>query len=261
MLKTLEEPPPHVKFILATTDPQKIPVTVLSRCLQFNLKQMPPDAISGHLEHVLQEEGVPAETPALRLIGQAARGSMRDALSLTDQAIAYSGGNVSEEAVRGMLGAIDQQYLVRLLDALAANDGPGMVAVADELAARSLSYAAALGDLASLLSQIAMAQRIPGLPADDAPLADDIRRLAGSFSPDAVQLFYSIALHSRPELALAPDEYAGFVMACLRMLAFAGEPQELVAMPSPGQVSSAVPPMPSHRAEPSIASGQSVTPA
>jgi len=253
MLKTLEEPPPHVKFILATTDPQKIPVTVLSRCLQFNLKQMPPDAISGHLERVLQAEGVPAELPALRLIGQAAQGSMRDALSLTDQAIAYSGGNVSEEAVRGMLGSIDQQYLVRLLDALAANDGSGMVAVADELAARSLSYAAALGDLASLLSQIAMAQRIPGLPVDGAPLAEDIRRLAGLFSPDAVQLFYSIALHSRPELALAPDEYAGFVMACLRMLAFAGEPQELVAMPSPGPASAAAP-SPGRRHESSPAS-------
>lgn len=254
MLKTLEEPPPHVKFILATTDPQKIPVTVLSRCLQFNLKQMPPDAISGHLQRVLEAEGVPAEPPALRLIGQAAQGSMRDALSLTDQAIAYSGGNVSEEAVRGMLGAIDQQYLVRLLDALAANDGAGMVAVADELAARSLSYAAALGDLAGLLSQIAMAQRIPGLPVDDAPLAEDIRRLAGLFSPDAVQLFYSIALHSRPELALAPDEYAGFVMACLRMLAFAGEPQELVAMPSPGPVSAAPAALPGRRQVSSTAS-------
>jgi len=258
MLKTLEEPPPHVKFILATTDPQKIPVTVLSRCLQFNLKQMPPDAISGHLERVLEAEGVPAELPALRLIGQAAQGSMRDALSLTDQAIAYSGGNVSEDAVRGMLGAIDQQYLVRLLDALAANDGPGMVAVADELAARSLSYAAALGDLAGLLSQIAMAQRIPGLPVEDAPLAQDIRRLAGLFSPDAVQLFYSIALHSRPELALAPDEYAGFVMACLRMLAFAGEPQELVAMPSPGPVSAVSLPGPGRRSESASVAPQSV---
>lgn len=254
MLKTLEEPPPHVKFILATTDPQKIPVTVLSRCLQFNLKQMPPDAISGHLQRVLEAEDIPAELPALRLIGQAAQGSMRDALSLTDQAIAYSGGNVSEDAVRGMLGAIDQQYLVRLLDALAANDGAGMVAVADELAARSLSYASALGDLAGLLSQIAMAQRIPGLPVDDTPLAEDIRRLAGLFSPDAVQLFYSIALHSRPELALAPDEYAGFVMACLRMLAFAGEPQELVAMPSPGPVSAAPGASPGRRQASSTAS-------
>ncbi len=220
MLKTLEEPPPHVKFILATTDPQKIPVTVLSRCLQFNLKQMPPEAIVGHLTQVLEAEQVAAEPSALRLIGVAARGSMRDALSLTDQAIAYSGGNITEEAVRSMLGTVDQRYLIRLLDALAAGDGVGMIAIADELSVRSLSYSEALGDLAGLLAQVAMAQRIPGLPSDETPMADEIRRLAHAFSADAVQLFYSIALHSRNELALAPDEYAGFVMACLRMLAF-----------------------------------------
>ena len=136
MLKTLEEPPPHVKFILATTDPQKIPVTVLSRCLQFNLKQMPPDAIVGHLRAVLGEEQVPFELAALRLIAQAASGSMRDALSLTDQAIAYSAGNLTEDAVRGMLGTIDQRHLVRLLEALAGGDAGGVLAVADELATR-----------------------------------------------------------------------------------------------------------------------------
>lgn len=146
MLKTLEEPPPHVKFILATTDPQKIPVTVLSRCLQFNLKQMPPESIVGHLQAVLGEEAIGFEVPALRLIGQAASGSMRDALSLTDQAIAYSAGNLTEEAVRGMLGTIDQRHLVRLLDALAAGDARGVLAVADELATRGLSYAGALAD-------------------------------------------------------------------------------------------------------------------
>ncbi|MDH2238548.1 DNA polymerase III subunit gamma/tau, partial [Pigmentiphaga sp. GD03639] len=220
MLKTLEEPPPHVKFILATTDPQKIPVTVLSRCLQFNLKQMPPEAIVGHLEHVLAHEQLPFEIPALRLIGQAARGSMRDALSLTDQAIAYSAGNLSEEAVRGMLGTIDQRHLVRLLDAIRAADGAGVVGVADELAARSLSYAGALADLAVMLSRMGMAQRVPGAVSEEDPLAPDIQRLAGEFSADEIQLFYSIAVHSRAELALAPDEYAGFVMACLRMLAF-----------------------------------------
>ncbi|WP_345251979.1 DNA polymerase III subunit gamma/tau, partial [Pigmentiphaga soli] len=223
MLKTLEEPPPHVKFILATTDPQKIPVTVLSRCLQFNLKQMPPEAIVGHLQHILHEEGLPFETPALRLIGQAARGSMRDALSLTDQAIAYSAGNLSEEAVRGMLGTIDQRHLVRLLDGVAAADGPAVVAVADELSARSLSYAGALADLAVMLSRIALAQRVAGTLPEDDPLTPDLERLAATLDPDAVQLFYSIAVHSRAELALAPDEYAGFVMACLRMLAFTAE--------------------------------------
>ncbi|WP_249278565.1 DNA polymerase III subunit gamma/tau, partial [Bordetella genomosp. 2] len=233
MLKTLEEPPPHVKFILATTDPQKIPVTVLSRCLQFNLKQMPPDAIVGHLQAVLGEESVAFELPALRLVAQAASGSMRDALSLTDQAIAYSAGNLTEEAVRGMLGTIDQRHLVRLLDALAAGDATGVLAVADELATRGLSYAGALADLAVLLSRVAIEQRVPGAtPADD-PLAGDIARLGGVLHPDAVQLFYSVAVHSRGELSLAPDEYAGFIMACLRMLALNGQAGPAAALQTP----------------------------
>jgi DNA polymerase-3 subunit gamma/tau len=223
MLKTLEEPPPHVKFILATTDPQKIPVTVLSRCLQFNLKQMPADSIVGHLQAVLGQEAVGFDVPALRLIGQAAAGSMRDALSLTDQAIAYSAGNLTEDAVRGMLGTIDQRHLVRLLDALSAGDAKGVLAVADELAIRGLSYAGALADLAVLLSRVAIEQRVRGVtPAED-PLAGDIARLALALHPDAVQLFYSVAVHSRSELTLAPDEYAGFIMACLRMLALNGD--------------------------------------
>ncbi|NGM88612.1 DNA polymerase III subunit gamma/tau [Parapusillimonas sp. SGNA-6] len=219
MLKTLEEPPPHVKFILATTDPQKIPVTVLSRCLQFNLKQMTAEAIVGHLQEVLGQEQIPAEVPALRLLAQAASGSMRDALSLTDQAIAYSAGNLTTDAVQGMLGTIDQGHLVVLLRALAAGDASAVLRVADELAARGLSYSGALADLAVLLSRIAIQQRIPGAaPADD-PLVDDIRLLGEVLHPDQVQLFYSVAVHSRQELSLAPDEYAGFVMACLRMLA------------------------------------------
>ncbi|VEG66905.1 DNA polymerase III subunit tau [Achromobacter insolitus] len=234
MLKTLEEPPPHVKFILATTDPQKIPVTVLSRCLQFNLKQMPADSIVGHLQAVLGQESVGFEVPALRLIGQAAAGSMRDALSLTDQAIAYSAGNLTEDAVRGMLGTIDQRHLVRLLDALSTGDAKGVLAVADELAIRGLSYAGALADLAVLLSRVAIEQRVRGVtPAED-PLAGDIARLAQALHPDAVQLFYSVAVHSRSELTLAPDEYAGFIMACLRMLALNGEagPQTAVEAPA-----------------------------
>ncbi|ARP87575.1 DNA polymerase III subunit gamma/tau [Bordetella genomosp. 9] len=241
MLKTLEEPPPHVKFILATTDPQKIPVTVLSRCLQFNLKQMPPDAIVGHLRHVLGEEQLDFEVPALRLIAQAAAGSMRDALSLTDQAIAYSAGNLTEEAVRGMLGTIDQRHLVRLLDALSAGEARAVLAVADELATRGLSYSGALADLAGLLSRVAIEQRVAGVTPSDDPLAADIARLARSLHPDAVQLFYSVAVHSRGELALAPDEYAGFVMACLRMLSLHGDagPQSLPAGPVPTSVASA----------------------
>ena len=233
MLKTLEEPPPHVKFILATTDPQKIPVTVLSRCLQFNLKQMPADSIVGHLQAVLGEEQVGFEVPALRLIGQAASGSMRDALSLTDQAIAYSAGNLTEDAVRGMLGTIDQRHLVRLLDALAAGDAKSVLAVADELAIRGLSYAGALADLAVLLSRVAIEQRVSGvMPAED-PLAADIARLAQTLHPDAVQLFYSVAVHSRGELTLAPDEYAGFIMACLRMLALNGDAGPQTALEAP----------------------------
>ena len=161
MLKTLEEPPEHVKFILATTDPQKIPVTVLSRCLQFNLKQMPPGHIVSHLENILAEEKITFDTPALRLLAQGAQGSMRDALSLTDQAIAYSAGKVTLEAVQGMLGALDHTYLVRLMDALAAQDGAALFAVADDMAARSLSWSAALQDLGTLLNRIAISQAVP----------------------------------------------------------------------------------------------------
>ena len=220
MLKTLEEPPPHVKFILATTDPQKIPVTVLSRCLQFNLKQMPPGHIVGHLENILGQEGVSFEQPALRLLAQGAHGSMRDALSLTDQAIAYAAGQVTLDAVQGMLGALDQSYLVRLLDALAAQDGADLMAVADEMASRSLSYNGALQDLGTLLHRIALAQSVPGAVPQDLPELADIMRLAGAFEPQEVQLYYQIAVHGRNEIGLAPDEYAGFTMTLLRMLAF-----------------------------------------
>ena len=220
MLKTLEEPPEHVKFILATTDPQKIPVTVLSRCLQFNLKQMPPGHIVSHLDNILGQEGIAFDTPALRLLAQGAHGSMRDALSLTDQAIAYAAGKVTLEAVQGMLGALDQSYLIRLLDALAAKDGAGLLAVADEMATRSLSYNAALQDLGSLLHRVALAQTVPTAVPDDLPEREDIMRLATLFDAEEVQLFYQIAVHGRNELGLAPDEYAGFSMTLLRMLAF-----------------------------------------
>ena len=220
MLKTLEEPPSHVKFILATTDPQKIPVTVLSRCLQFNLKQMPAGHIVSHLENILGEEKIPFESQALRLLSRAADGSMRDALSLTDQAIAYSANQVTEEAVRGMLGALDQSYLIRLLEALAAGDGEGVLSVADEMALRSLSFSTALQDLAGLLHRIAWAQFAPASVLDEWPEAEDVRRFADMLSAEQVQLFYQIATVGRSELGLAPDEYAGFTMTLLRMLAF-----------------------------------------
>ncbi|WP_076593801.1 DNA polymerase III subunit gamma/tau [Herminiimonas arsenitoxidans] len=220
MLKTLEEPPEHVKFILATTDPQKIPVTVLSRCLQFNLKQMPPGHIVSHLDNILGQENIEFETPALRLLAQGAHGSMRDALSLTDQAIAYAAGKVTLDAVQGMLGALDQSFLIRLLDALAEKDGAGLLAVADEMATRSLSYNAALQDLGSLLHRIALAKTVPAAVPDDLPEYDDVLRLAALFDAEEIQLFYQIAVHGRNELGLAPDEYAGFSMTLLRMLAF-----------------------------------------
>jgi DNA polymerase III subunit gamma/tau len=220
MLKTLEEPPAHVKFILATTDPQKIPVTVLSRCLQFNLKQMPAGHIVTHLENILGQEQIAFEPQALRLLSRAADGSMRDALSLTDQAIAYSANQVTEEAVRGMLGALDQSYLIRLIDALACGDGALVLSIADEMALRSLSFSTALQDFASLLHRIAWAQFAPSSVLDEWPEAEDIRRFAEMLSAEQVQLFYQIATVGRGELGLAPDEYAGFTMTLLRMLAF-----------------------------------------
>ncbi|MDR3399582.1 MAG: DNA polymerase III subunit gamma/tau [Pandoraea sp.] len=220
MLKTLEEPPAHVKFILATTDPQKIPVTVLSRCLQFNLKQMPAGHIVSHLTNILGEEGIESEPQALRLLAKAAGGSMRDALSLTDQAIAYAAGPLSETAVRGMLGAIDQSVLVRLLDALKDESRTDLLAVADEMAERSFSFASGLQDLGSLLHKIALAQYAPQAVSDEWPEAADVRRLAEALSPEAVQLYYQIATRARSELGLAPDEYTGFSMALLRMAAF-----------------------------------------
>ncbi|CAM2146435.1 DNA polymerase III subunit gamma/tau [Pararobbsia alpina] len=242
MLKTLEEPPAHVKFILATTDPQKIPVTVLSRCLQFNLKQMPATHIVGHLENILSAEQIGYDAQALRLLAKAADGSMRDALSLTDQAIAYSAGIVGEEAVRGMLGALDQSYLVRLLDAVAQGDGTAVLAIADEMASRSLSFSTALADLAGLLHRIAWAQAAPASVLDEWPEAADIRRFAEALSAEQVQLLYQIATIGRAELGLAPDEYAGFSMALLRMLAFRPLSDRIGAMPSPGGGTSSVPP-------------------
>src|SRR3954471_11656901 len=244
MLKTLEEPPPHVKFILATTDPQKIPVTVLSRCLQFNLKQMPPGHIISHLDNILGQEGIAFESGALRLLAQGAHGSMRDALSLTDQAIAYAAGAVTLDAVQGMLGALDQSYLVRLLDALALENGADLLAVADEMASRSLSYNGALQDLGTLLHRVALAQTVPTAVPEDLPELADIQRLATVFDPQEVQLYYQIAVHGRNEIGLAPDEYAGFTMTLLRMLAFRpgqGGADQAAASPAPAAIARALP--------------------
>jgi DNA polymerase-3 subunit gamma/tau len=220
MLKTLEEPPAHVKFILATTDPQKVPVTVLSRCLQFNLRQMAGTSIIGHLQNILSQENIQFEPTALHLISRAAAGSMRDALSLTDQAIAYGGQTVNEAEVRAMLGAIDQSYLYQLLEALLANDGGSIINQAKLMEERSISFEAALNDFAQLLHQIAIAQTVPESVADDLPEREVLLSLAQKISPETLQLYYQIALLGRRDIGLAPDEYAGFTMSLLRMLAF-----------------------------------------
>jgi DNA polymerase-3 subunit gamma/tau len=229
MLKTLEEPPGHVKFILATTDPQKIPVTVLSRCLQFNLKQLPPALIATHLKYVLEQEQIAFEAPAVGMIARAAQGSMRDALSLLDQAIAFSAGEVGEAAVRIMLGAIDQSYLFDLLAALHGHNGARLLEIADNMSARSIAFDAALQDLASLLHRIALSQKIPQAIADDEPERARLLELAQVFTAEEVQLYYQIAIHGRDEIDLAPDEYAGFTMTLLRMLAFA--PAKVITQP------------------------------
>jgi DNA polymerase-3 subunit gamma/tau len=195
-------------------------VTILSRCLQFNLKQMPVPLIVEHLEKVLAAENVTYEVNALRVLAKAAQGSMRDALSLTDQAIAYAAGKVTEESVRGMLGTLDDAYLIRILDYLIAKDGASLLAVANEMGERSMSFSFALQDLSSLLQKIAAAQVVPESVLDDWPEAGEIRRLATQLTKEEAQLFYQITITSRPDLSLAPDEQTGFAMTLLRMLAF-----------------------------------------
>jgi len=222
MLKTLEEPPAHMKFILATTDPQKIPVTVLSRCLQFNLKQMPPGHIVDHLSRILEQENVPFEAGALRHLARGANGSMRDALSLLDQAIAHGAGRVEEQGVRDMLGSVGEDQLYALVEGLAAQDLPAMLAVADEMQARSLSFEAALQAFASLLHRLALTQFAPQAIMDLQERAQ-LEALAARFDPEFLQLAYQIAIHGRDDLALAPDPYAGFTMTLLRLHAFRPE--------------------------------------
>ncbi len=222
MLKTLEEPPEHVKFILATTDPQKIPVTVLSRCLQFNLKQMAAPAICAHLENILTQEAVPFEAPALRHIARAANGSMRDALSLLDQSIAHGAGAVREAQVTQMLGTVGEEHLYALLNALVAGDVPALVAEADAMLARSLSFASALADLARLLYRVALCQQAPQAIADEAERAA-LQRYASAWDAEFLQLAYQIVLHGQRDLPLAPDEYTGFTITLLRLNAFRPE--------------------------------------
>ncbi|MCC7215647.1 MAG: DNA polymerase III subunit gamma/tau [Burkholderiales bacterium] len=219
MLKTLEEPPEHVRFVLATTDPQKIPVTVLSRCLQFNLKPLTPALIGARIEHILAAEGIAHEAGGVALIARAAQGSLRDGLSLLDQAIAFGGGEVREDVVRTMLGTVDREYGYRIADALAAGDGTALLAESDAMVARGLAAGFALEELASLFHRVAVAQVVPAAAAayDDAAR---VTAFAGAFSPEAAQLMYQIAAQGRADLALAPDEATGLSMTLLRMLAF-----------------------------------------
>jgi DNA polymerase-3 subunit gamma/tau len=220
MLKTLEEPPDHVKFILATTDPQKIPVTVLSRCLQFNLKQMTPSLIAAHLKHILEAESISAESAALNLLARSAAGSMRDALSLLDQAIAHGAGKVEEALVRDMLGTVDLDYLFSILDALLAGDVASMLRVAEGMGARSLSFSTALQELASLMTRLQVAQFAPQAVDEESPERSRLLDLASRLDPEYVQLAYQIAVQGRNELHLAPDEFDGFTMTLLRLYAF-----------------------------------------
>lgn len=245
ILKTLEEPPAHVKFILATTDAQKIPVTVLSRCLQFNLKQMTPVEIEGQMRAILEGEAVVFDAPALQLIARNAEGSMRDALSLLDQAIAYGGGKLDEPTVRAMLAIVDSSYLYNLLDALAAADAAAVMGEIERIVERSVDLETALQELATMLHHIALAQTVPDALPADLPEGERIVALAAKIAPEQVQLYYQIALNGRRDFSVAPDAYAGFSMPFLRMLAFTpktelssaarADPTKKPATPPPAQ--------------------------
>ena len=249
MLKTLEEPPEHVKFILATTDPQKVPVTVLSRCLQFNLKQMPSQSISEYLEKILKEEGLAYEINALYLIAKAANGSMRDALSILDQGIAYCGGTIEEATIKRMLGAIDQSYLFNLMHAVIEQDGLKAIEIAKQMNERNLSFDAALLDLANLIQTISVAQAIPDSLEASYLDRDLVIALTKKISAEQLQLLYQIAILGRRDLYLAPEEFAGFTMTLLRMLSFA--PQDVIASKPIVPVKTEIP---THIAKPEVIS-------
>jgi DNA polymerase-3 subunit gamma/tau len=223
LLKTLEEPPDYLKFVLATTDPEKMLPTVLSRCLQFNLRPMPPEVVHEHLERVLKAEGVVHDEGSLRLLARAARGSMRDGLSLADQAIAFGGGTLTRDAVRAMLGSVDRSHASRFVRALAARDGRAVLAGVDALREHGLSAEGALEEMTALLQQMAVEQAVPGALPDTDPDSAETRELAALLPADETQLLYSLVLNGRQELKFAPDSYAGLTMVLLRLLAFAPE--------------------------------------
>jgi DNA polymerase III subunit gamma/tau len=240
MLKTLEEPPEHVKFILATTDPQRLPVTVLSRCLQFNLKPQSPAVVAQHLKRVLEAEGIAFEEAALMQLGKAAAGSLRDSLSLLDQAIAHGGGRVSAAQVAEMLGSLGGDLVWPLLERIADGDGRGVIEEADRIAARSLSYDSALEELAAILHRVALAQAGAPPEPDDADAAR-IVAMASRLDAARLQVMYQVALLGRRDLSLAPDEYAGFTMALLRMLSFV-QPSSEAKAPRPASAERKAPP-------------------
>jgi DNA polymerase-3 subunit gamma/tau len=235
LLKTLEEPPPHVKFLLATTDPQKLPVTVLSRCLQFNLKRLPAAEIAAQLKRILTAEGVPFDAAALTLIAQAADGSMRDGLSLLDQLIAFGAGQAGEGEARAMLGSVARDHVVRIAELLSRGDSTELLRCAQALEEFAPDYAQVLDEIARLLVRVGLRQGVPGYEGDELYAPEVLERLAGALAPEDVQLFYQTAITGRRDLALAPDPKSGFDMTLLRMLAFrpATEPEEARA-PSPG---------------------------
>ena len=233
LLKTLEEPPPHVVFLLATTDPHKIPVTVLSRCLQFTLKRLPPDSIAGYLRQVLDQEQVDADERALQRLARAADGSMRDALSLTDQALAFGSGALRDDEVASMLGTIDSSWVLELLEALAAGDGSALMQAADNLAQQAPDFADVLAAMLETLHGLAIEQTLPDAADRTHPEHERITTLAGTLSPEDVQLFYQIALTGRRDLSLAPDPRLGFDMVLLRMLAFRPVSGDGEAAPNP----------------------------
>ena len=233
LLKTLEEPPEYLKFVLATTDPEKMLPTVLSRCLQFNLRPMAPEVVREHLSQVLHAEGVAHELGAVRLLARAARGSMRDALSLTDQAIAFGAGAVEEAGVRAMLGSVDRSYARQIVAALAKRDGPALLAMVDALRLHGLSASGTLEEVASLLQQMAIEQAVPGALDDSDPDAVDAAQLAQEMPVPETQLLYSIALHGRAELPLMSDDYAALTMVLLRFLAFPSTQATAAASSSP----------------------------
>ena len=229
LLKTLEEPPPYVIFLLATTDPKRLPITVLSRCLQFNLKRVSPEQIGKHLEHICTSENIPFETPALQLLAKAADGSMRDALSLLDQTIAFCRGKITTTDTRQMLGSIDQTHLFRILNALAEQDGKQLLAEVANLVEYAADFYQVLEDLLSLLHRISLLQVISDLPEQ----VESIRQLAKRFTPEETQLYYQIALIGRKDLPLAPHPTQGFEMILLRMLAFQPKGQAVKTIPTP----------------------------